>query len=256
MLTAAAEVDDRVDGLELGADDYLGKPFAFHELVARVRALGRRRARPRRRSCAAATSPWTAPGTGPPATAAAVVDPQGVRRPGDAAGRRRRRGQRRGTAGARLGRQRRPVHQRRSVTMTRLRRKLGDATADRDRRRPGIPAMTGPGLTTGPRRPCCTPGCSRPAARSSSRSPTPWWPRSASGSDSNLDRRRRKRRRRTWSQLRPGSSRRNSDIDAERRSHCPRSARRPSQTGVQERAIDRRQEPARRDCSTTCCGTR
>lgn len=42
MLTAAAEVDDRVDGLELGADDYLGKPFAFHELVARIRALGRR----------------------------------------------------------------------------------------------------------------------------------------------------------------------------------------------------------------------
>jgi DNA-binding response OmpR family regulator len=42
MLTAAAHVDDRVDGLELGADDYLGKPFAFHELVARVRALGRR----------------------------------------------------------------------------------------------------------------------------------------------------------------------------------------------------------------------
>lgn len=42
MLTAAAEVDDRVDGLELGADDYLGKPFAFQELVARVRALGRR----------------------------------------------------------------------------------------------------------------------------------------------------------------------------------------------------------------------
>jgi DNA-binding response OmpR family regulator len=42
MLTAAADVDDRVDGLELGADDYLGKPFAFHELIARVRALGRR----------------------------------------------------------------------------------------------------------------------------------------------------------------------------------------------------------------------
>ena len=42
MLTAAAAVDDRVDGLELGADDYLGKPFAFQELVARVRALGRR----------------------------------------------------------------------------------------------------------------------------------------------------------------------------------------------------------------------
>jgi DNA-binding response OmpR family regulator len=42
MLTAAAGVDDRVDGLELGADDYLGKPFAFAELVARVRALSRR----------------------------------------------------------------------------------------------------------------------------------------------------------------------------------------------------------------------
>ncbi|MEY9951520.1 response regulator transcription factor [Leifsonia sp. EB34] len=44
MLTAAADVSDRVDGLELGADDYLGKPFAFEELVARVRALGRREA--------------------------------------------------------------------------------------------------------------------------------------------------------------------------------------------------------------------
>jgi DNA-binding response OmpR family regulator len=42
MLTAAAEIDDRVDGLELGADDYLPKPFAFAELVARVRALSRR----------------------------------------------------------------------------------------------------------------------------------------------------------------------------------------------------------------------
>jgi len=42
MLTAAAQVEDRVDGLELGADDYLGKPFAFAELVARVRALSRR----------------------------------------------------------------------------------------------------------------------------------------------------------------------------------------------------------------------
>src|SRR5436190_1727715 len=42
MLTAASHVDDRVDGLELGADDYLGKPFVFAELVARVRALSRR----------------------------------------------------------------------------------------------------------------------------------------------------------------------------------------------------------------------
>ncbi len=42
MLTAAASVTDRVDGLGLGADDYLTKPFAFAELAARVLALGRR----------------------------------------------------------------------------------------------------------------------------------------------------------------------------------------------------------------------
>jgi DNA-binding response OmpR family regulator len=42
MLTAAGTVDDRVDGLMLGADDYLIKPFAFAELVARVRTLARR----------------------------------------------------------------------------------------------------------------------------------------------------------------------------------------------------------------------
>ena len=42
MLTASAAIADRVDGLTLGADDYLPKPFAFAELVARIRALGRR----------------------------------------------------------------------------------------------------------------------------------------------------------------------------------------------------------------------
>jgi DNA-binding response OmpR family regulator len=42
MLTAAASVEDRVDGLSIGADDYLPKPFAFEELVARIRALARR----------------------------------------------------------------------------------------------------------------------------------------------------------------------------------------------------------------------
>jgi DNA-binding response OmpR family regulator len=42
MLTASAEVDQRVEGLMLGADDYLPKPFEMAELVARLRALGRR----------------------------------------------------------------------------------------------------------------------------------------------------------------------------------------------------------------------
>ena len=42
MLTASGAVGERVEGLGLGADDYLGKPFAFVEVVARVRALSRR----------------------------------------------------------------------------------------------------------------------------------------------------------------------------------------------------------------------
>ena len=44
MLTASGSVEDRVDGLSLGADDYLPKPFALAELIARIRALGRRAA--------------------------------------------------------------------------------------------------------------------------------------------------------------------------------------------------------------------
>jgi DNA-binding response OmpR family regulator len=46
MLTAAGEVGERVDGLALGADDYLPKPFVFTELVARIRALSRRSSPP------------------------------------------------------------------------------------------------------------------------------------------------------------------------------------------------------------------
>ncbi|MEU4217364.1 response regulator transcription factor [Actinoplanes sp. NPDC026623] len=42
MLTAAGTIDDRVRGFTIGADDYLPKPFAYPELVARIRALGRR----------------------------------------------------------------------------------------------------------------------------------------------------------------------------------------------------------------------
>ena len=46
MLTAASTIGDRVEGLGLGADDYLPKPFDFAELVARIRAVGRRSAAP------------------------------------------------------------------------------------------------------------------------------------------------------------------------------------------------------------------
>ncbi len=44
MLTAAGGLEDLVEGLSMGADDYLAKPFRFAELVARIRALGRRKA--------------------------------------------------------------------------------------------------------------------------------------------------------------------------------------------------------------------
>ncbi|AWL39409.1 response regulator [Streptomyces sp. SID4912] len=46
MLTASGTMEDRVEGLDLGADDYVSKPFEFPELVSRVRALRRRSARP------------------------------------------------------------------------------------------------------------------------------------------------------------------------------------------------------------------
>ena len=62
ILSALGQVDDRVKGLRAGGDDYLPKPYAFSELLARVEVLARRRAAPAsasRRSTASATSSST-----------------------------------------------------------------------------------------------------------------------------------------------------------------------------------------------------
>ena len=111
MLTASGTLADRVDGLSLGADDYLAKPFAFPELVARCRALGRR-ATPAAPPVLRGGRPRAGPGPADrhPRGAAGRADPQGVRRARGAAGRRGSGGVQRGAAGAGLGRERRPVH--------------------------------------------------------------------------------------------------------------------------------------------------
>ena len=114
MLTAAGGIRDRVDGLGLGADDYLTKPFAFAELVARIQALARRPAAgsppgARRRSASCSTSR----GTARSATGELLdLTPEGVRRAVRADARPGPGRQRRGAAREGLGRARRPVHQR------------------------------------------------------------------------------------------------------------------------------------------------
>lgn len=67
MLTASATIEDRVEGLGLGADDYLPKPFNIAELVARIRALARRSRPALPPSWSTATCAWTPPGSSPPA---------------------------------------------------------------------------------------------------------------------------------------------------------------------------------------------
>ena len=140
MLTAAAGVDDRVDGLSLGADDYLSKPFAFPELVARVRALGRR-----------------ATPAAPPVLRAGDLELDSARRTVTRAGRpieltrkefgvlevllaaARLRGVQRGPAGAGLGRERRPVHHDRAGDDDDVAPQARRARADRHRRRGRVP---------------------------------------------------------------------------------------------------------------------
>ena len=59
MLTARDSVVDKVSGLDSGADDYITKPFAIEELLARIRAALRKGARPRAPGCAPARWSWT-----------------------------------------------------------------------------------------------------------------------------------------------------------------------------------------------------
>src|SRR6478752_3722791 len=99
MLTAADRLDDKATGFELGADDYLTKPFQLRELVLRLRALDRR--------CAARPLPPR----GLPRRPVRRADPEAIRRArGPRCGRRRSR-QRRGAPRAGVGRERRSVHQ-------------------------------------------------------------------------------------------------------------------------------------------------
>jgi two-component system copper resistance phosphate regulon response regulator CusR len=79
VLTARAEVDDRVEGLTLGADDYIVKPFAFAELVARLNAVIRRARHPRRVIGAAGVELDIAAARATTASGSTTLTPQEVR---------------------------------------------------------------------------------------------------------------------------------------------------------------------------------
>ena len=81
MLTARTETRDRVAGLDAGADDYLPKPFELDELLARLRALLRRRSRPRHRRRGAASTWPTCASTRPPAGPGGATASWSCRRP-------------------------------------------------------------------------------------------------------------------------------------------------------------------------------
>jgi DNA-binding response OmpR family regulator len=79
ILTARAEVEDRVEGLSLGADDYLVKPFAFAELIARIDAVMRRSLHPSRQVAVGGITLDIAAGTARTSAGAVVLTPQEVR---------------------------------------------------------------------------------------------------------------------------------------------------------------------------------
>ncbi|MDX6237946.1 MAG: hypothetical protein QOG10_2761 [Kribbellaceae bacterium] len=89
MLTASGAVEDRVDGLTLGADDYLGKPFAFSELIARVGALSRQYPGPAADAPDRRRVPRPGPAYGGTRRPADVPDSQGIRGARATTGRRR-----------------------------------------------------------------------------------------------------------------------------------------------------------------------
>ena len=128
MLTAAAGVDDLVDGLALGADDYLPKPFRFAELVARTRALARRNGR-RAPPVLTAGDVELDPARREATRAGRADRPgaEGARRARGADGRRRRRRRRPTSCSTRSGTRRTdPFTNTVRMTVMTLRRKLGD----------------------------------------------------------------------------------------------------------------------------------
>ena len=110
MLTAADRLDDKASGFELGADDYLTKPFELRELVLRLRALDRRRgsSRPPVQELAGLRLD---PARGLPGRPLCGADPETIRGSRSADRGRRRGDQRRRAVGEGLGRECRPVHQ-------------------------------------------------------------------------------------------------------------------------------------------------